>query len=174
MALAIRGNRPQSDGGNARIGPISVVTLVIVIGMAVLAVLAVSTANATLVMSQRLATSTDEYYLDDRAAQVFLAHVDAELGAVRAAGGKGQAAGEAIARSLEGICADAAFELAGEVDVTASFEEGVIKGEFTCHNGRVLKIEVAVNDDATYSIARWKMTAVENEEQPTGSLWTGA
>jgi hypothetical protein len=29
-------------------------------------------------------------------------------------------------------------------------------------------------DDATYRIDKWEMTAVENEEQPTGNLWTGA
>ena len=48
----------DSYGNDVRIGPISVFTLIIVICLAVLAVLAFTSANATLVTTQRQATAT--------------------------------------------------------------------------------------------------------------------
>ena len=49
-----------------------------------------------------------------------------------------------------------------------------VRAEFSCANGRTLKIVVTVLPDGTYRIDKWKMTAVVNEEQPMGNLYTGA
>lgn len=81
---------PASQGDHVRIGPLSLFALIIVICLAVLSVLAFSSANASLVMSQRQATATVELYLDETAAQEFLAGVDDVLATVR-----GEADGDA-------------------------------------------------------------------------------
>ena len=59
---------PVSREENVRIGPVSVFTLIIIICLAVLAVLTISTANASLVLSQRQAVAAHELYLDETAA----------------------------------------------------------------------------------------------------------
>lgn len=161
-------------GARVRIGPASLFTLVIIVCLSVLAVLAASTANATYAMSARMGTATQEYYLDDAAGQVIVAGIDETLAGVRANGGDAAAAMRALDSDLSGICERARAYAGGNVDVTASMEDGQVNAEIDCHNGRVLKVTVTVLDDATYRIDCWKMTAVQNEEQPTGNLWTGA
>ena len=54
---------------NVRIGPLSVLTLVGILCMAVLAVLSVSTSNASLVIAQRQAHAISDSYLAEAAAQ---------------------------------------------------------------------------------------------------------
>lgn len=171
---ATRETKRRSSSTRVRIGPISLFTLVIVVCLSVLAVLAASTANATYAMSERMGIATQDYYLDDAAGQVLVAGIDGALEDVRATGGDRDAAVRAVESALPDICEKARERAGGDADVTASCEEGRVNAEITCHNGRMLKVTVAVLDDATYRIDRWKMTAVENEEQPTGNLWTGA
>ena len=77
---------PVSREENVRIGPVSVFTLIIIICLAVLAVLTISTANASLVLSQRQAVAAQELYLDETAAQAFIAEVDDRLTPLRAGG----------------------------------------------------------------------------------------
>lgn len=170
MDQAQRAAERVARGESVRIGPASLFTLVIIVCLAVLAVLAASTANATLVMSQRMGTANQEFYLDDAAGQVLLAEIDQALAGAR----DGDEAARAVGAALPGICSRAEESAGGKASVDASFEGRRVNAEITCHNGRVLKITVALLDDATYRIDRWKMTAVQNEEQPTGSLWTGA
>ena len=163
-----------AEGRNVRIGPASLFTLVIIVCLSVLAVLGASTAHAAWAMSQRMGTATSEFYQNETAGQELVARMDDVLGGVRAAGGSATDAANAVQAALPGICNQARQAAGGEVEVTASFDGRRVNGEITCHNGRVLKVTVTVLDDSTYRIDRWKMTAVQNEEQPTGSLWTGA
>ncbi len=156
-----------------RIGPISLFTLIIVICLAVLAVLTFATANATSIMSQRQATATTELYLDEQAAQVFMAGVSDQLGEVRSQGGTGADAAQAVEDSLVSLRDEAQESTAGAVTVTAAVEDMQVNAQFSCENGRVLTIVVTIRDDATYRIDRWKMTAIQNEEEPVGNLWTG-
>lgn len=173
-ATLIKQKASRARDRNVRIGPVSLFALVALVCLAVLAVLAASTANATYVMSQRMADSMHAFYDDERAGQVLVAGVDDVLGSARAQAAGGDEAARAAEAALPRICA-AAREEAGEgADVTASLDGRRLSAAVTCHNGRVLKIELAIMDDATYRIDNWEMTAVENEEQPTGSLWTGA
>ena len=144
---------PVSREENVRIGPVSVFTLIIIICLAVLAVLTISTANASLVLSQRQAVAAQELYLDETAAQTFLAEIDDRLAPLR-----------------EGGNADAM----SQVEVVTNVSGQQIRAEFSCANGRTLKIVVTVLPDGTYRIDKWKMTAVVNEEQPMGNLYTGA
>lgn len=74
-------NATRAD--HVRIGPMSLFTLIVVICMAVLAVLTLSTANATYVMTNRQATATTELYLDEAAAQEFVAGISDVLASAR-------------------------------------------------------------------------------------------
>ena len=116
--MAIRTTKSQVE--NVRMGPLALFTLVVVLCLSVLAVLSVSTANATLALSERRATATRQLYLDEQAAQTFVASLEASLAdgmdtaAARAAAA--QAAREAVAPQL----------VSGEqLTVTDALEQGV-------------------------------------------------
>lgn len=158
---------------NVRIGPISLFTLIIVLCMAVLAVLSFSTAHASMVMADRQATATSELYLDEMAAQEFVAGVDAQLAAVREAGGDGAAGVQRVSSALIDLRDAAQDATAGQVEVTAGLSDSSVTARFECQNGRTLYIAMTILSDATYRIDTWKMSAVQNEAQPEGSLWTG-
>ena len=166
--------REHGRADNVRIGPISLFTLIIVLCMAVLAVLSVATAHASLVMADRQATATSELYLDEVAAQEFVAGLDAQLAIVRDVGGNGEAGAKRVSDALVDL-RDAAEDAAvGEVEVTAGMSDSTITARFECQNGRTLYLAITILSDATYRIDTWKMSAVQNEAQPEGSLWTGA
>lgn len=165
----VSGSRPQ----RVRIGTISVFALVVLISLAVLAVLALSTANASLVMSERQAQAMTELYLDERAAQEFVAGADALLAEARATGSgtnAGRTGARAVQDSLDKLCADARAATGGKVRASASVDGQEITAEFACDNGRLLNIVLVVRDNGTYRVDKWKMFAVQNEEPPEGQL----
>ena len=164
----------QGRADNVRIGPISLFTLIIVLCMAVLAVLSFSTAHASMVMAERQATATTELYLDEVAAQEFVAGLDGQLAAVRAAGGNGAAGAKRVSDVLIDLRDAAQAATAGQVEVTAGIADTDVTARFECQNGRTLYLAITILPDATYRIDTWKMSAVQNEAQPEGSLWTGA
>lgn len=163
----------DSHGDDVRIGPISLFTLIIVICLAVLAVLAFSTANATYTMTQRQAEATTELYLDEAAAQEFMAGVADELATVRDGGGTGEEALTAVRTALPKLTSQVRKSFDDQVQVKTRMVDNDLSAEFTCQNGRTLKIVVTIRDNATFRIDKWKMTAVQNEEEPAGNLWTG-
>ena len=83
--------------GSVRIGPISLFALVIILCLAVMAVLSVTTAQATYAAAERQASFTADTYANERAGQEFAADIDAALAPVRAAGG-------GLAEALAGGC----------------------------------------------------------------------
>ncbi len=159
---------------NVRIGPLSIFTLIVVLCLAVLAVLSFSTAHASMVLAERQATATSELYLDEVAAQEFVSGVDAKLAAVRAGGGGGAEAVQAVSGALIELRNAAQSAASGEVEVTAAMGDDTVTARFECQNGRTLTIAITILPDARYRIDTWKMSAVQNEAQPEGSLWTGA
>ena len=136
------------SGNNVRIGPITVITLIIVVCMAVMGVLAASTARATQTISQRQADATRYLYLDEMAGQEFVASIDDAL---------------SYAHDTN---ASAAFG-AASVDGTR------VAAEFICENMRQLNVAVTIQDAGTYRIDEWKMTSAQGDAQVTGNLWTG-
>lgn len=159
-----------------RIGPISMFALITIICLAVLAALTFSTANASLVMTQRQATAVEELYLDETAAQEFVADVSDELARIRETYGSQVAsstAASAVEDSLIEFCGNVHDNSNGQVTATASMVNNTLYAQFTCENGRELTISATVRNGATLRIDKWKMTAVQNEEEPAGNLWTG-
>lgn len=145
--------------GSVRIGPISLFSLVIILCLAVMAVLSVTTAQATYASAERQAAFTADTYANERAAQAFTANVDAVLSSVRSSGG---GATEALAAVKE------AFRGEAQIDGTT------IKANFSTDSGRALAIELEVNADATYTITSWKATTLWTENGAGETLWSGA
>lgn len=157
-----RGAQPQTQARpseHVRIGAVSLFALVASICLAVLAVLSLSTANASLTLSQRQATAMQEMYQAETAAQEFVAGLDALQGP------------QAANAALPALCASAAEAAGGQVQATATMEANAVHASFACENGRILEIEVTLREGGTLRIDKWKMTAIQNEEEPFGSLY---
>ncbi len=108
-----------------RIGPISLFALVIILCLAVMAVLSVTTAQATYAAAERQASFTADTYANERAGQEFAASIDAALAPVRAAGG-------GLAETLAAV--RAALPAGAELDGST------VKAEFTADSGRALAV----------------------------------
>ena len=157
---------------NVRIGPISIITLITVICMAVLSVLAISTATATLAITERQVAATTEMYSNERVGQEFVASVDEVLASVRTTA---PASGLMLVdNSLDSICT--AAQAVGDEDttVTAIVEGTTVNAEIVGEKMRKLNIAITILDDATYRIDGWKAAAVQNEVPTAGTLWSGA
>ena len=155
--------QPNSD--HVRMGPISLVALVVIISLAVLAMLSFSTANASLVLSQRQADAVEASYANERAAQEFVAGLDAVLARLR---GDAAQAGDA---HIDALCKSAQQAGGPGMTATASFNGNTLNATFATGNGKALDIRVTVIDGGTYRIDSWKMSAVHNQEQPEGRLF---
>ena len=153
---------------HVRMGPLALFTLVTVLCLAVLAVLAVSTANATLALSQRRAEATTQLYLDETAAQTFLAAL--------AEGAAGQPAAADATDPTDDPALAAAIDAAttatgGQVDVSATRDGDTISASFDCGNNRELDIALSLQADGSVLVDRWRMTTVVNEEPAMGDLF---
>ena len=163
MAFARKQNTANREE-HVRIGPLSLFTLIAVICLAVLAVLEFSTANASKTLADRQRDAVSSLYVNETAAQCFMAQLDDELAA----------SGKAGVDNALGSCVQAATDAAQDaVEVSASYADDTVYAEFTGAEGRALSVEVTIRDNATYRIDKWKVVAVQNEEEPQGNLWTG-
>ena len=106
---------PAESAVRVRMGPLSIFALVIVISLAVLSALTLSTAHASLSLAQRQANAVSEKYLAEQAGSVFVAEVDAALAQWREAPA-GQGAGSAV---------QAAEQQGEQVGTQAAEQQGV-------------------------------------------------
>lgn len=162
--------------GGVRMGPVSIFSLVIALCVAVLAVLAVSTAQADRALAVRQGDFLQAEYANETAGQTFLAEVDEAVGAIAAdpaTGSDQQAVLDALAGELPRICADAQSAAGGsEVTVDARIAGSTVHVTCSSSAGRQLSIQLAVAPDATVEVQAWQSTTPWVEpEQP--QLWTG-
>ena len=163
--MATRGTR-DINSDNVRMGPLALFTLLTVIALSVLAVLAVSTANASLALSQRRATATHQLYLDETAAQTFVATLDGQL--------QGEATPEDALETARAAALASAPDGADEqLVVTASVADDRYQASFDCGNGRQLNIALRFEADGSYRVEEWRMTTVVNDEPVMGDLFGG-
>lgn len=179
--------------GSVRIGPISLLTLVIVLCLAVMAVLTVATAQASLNLTQRQANATSTLYGDELAGQRFVAATDAYL----VAHGKDEGfSTQTIAEVLPTLCEETAQFAASqgcEVAVSAQWLNadalcasagvtsdvldrsivGGILAECSGEAGRTLQIALAITSDADYRLLAWKKMTMWTEEGTGETLWLG-
>lgn len=104
--------------GSVRIGPISLFTLIIILCLAVLATLSVTTARAELSITERQAATTTETYQLETMAQTFVADVDTALAQGDAAALSAVLAAYGVAETAP--AADAASAPSASEDVKAA------------------------------------------------------
>ena len=109
------------EKGSVRIGPVSVFALVVILGLAVLAVLSAATAHASYTEAQAQADFTRSAYVNDAAAAQALADIDAALA-------KTASAREVTTVDAEWGDADATAAMSAE-NAEAENDSGSTRGE---------------------------------------------
>lgn len=144
-----------SRQGSVRIGPVSILVLIIVLCLAVMAVLTVTTSEAEESITTRQRDATTALYANEAAAQEFLADLDSRL---------------ALARSAN-TSVETALAL---LDIPEGwiYEDGVLTVAFVQDNGRRLDIELAIPSTAGYEIMAWRATTEWSEEDPDKVFWS--
>lgn len=181
--------------GSVRIGPISLFTLIIVLCLAVLTVLSVTTSLAELSTTERQAATTTETYQLEAVGQQFVADVDAAL----AEGGDAlskvlvdygiQVQSSSTGGSEELVIEDdtvtgepvggdlgrpSATEAADGSPVTFSGtrDGDLISVTFSMESGRTLVVVLRIQND-TYAIEQWKVTTEWTDDGTGENLWLG-
>lgn len=149
----------RGSGGEVRMGPISLIALVVALCLAVMSVLAVTTARANRALAERQAAFTADDYANEAVAQEFLARV-------RAAAADG-ADPAAQAAELAAACAGG-----DGATVTAAGENGRVELHVEAQSGRCLDVLLSVGEDGEVGVEAWRATTLWDED--TGDvLWTG-
>lgn len=156
-------------GSTVRIGPVSMFTLIAIICLSVLAVLSVTTANASFNMARLQADSMTQQYAAEDAAQKFVAAVDQQS---RATAGAAETRATAVAGTLEATIWKLQQETASTVTISAQVVGSDVQAQFACSNGRTLEIIMTILNDGNYQIKQWNMTAAKNNAQ-SENLWSG-
>ena len=147
----------SNSNSTVRMGPISLFTLVIVLCLAVMAVLATTTAQATYSAAEKQALFTLDTYANERAAQSMMADVDAALAPVRAANGGLDAALAAVDKALP---------------ADAHRDGPTVSATFSTPSGRSLDVEITILANATYQINQWKATTQWTNDGSGETLWS--
>ncbi len=157
--------------GNVRIGPISLLTLISVLLLAVLGMLCITTANAAGAMSKRQATSATSTYKLESCAQALLAGMDET---VHANASDAASAGAIVSEHLDELKQAALKEAGtGKLTIKANVSGSSIDFTISDKGGRRLSARVTFTDDLTYSIDRWKTTTTHTDESES-LLWAGS
>ena len=188
------------EKGSVRIGPVSVFSLVIILGLAVLAVLSAATSHASNAEAQTQASFTASAYANDAVAAESLAAIDSALAREAAEqSDEGDAADDSGAARPDGIVGDSissrsdgaagvfdvdsAMEAVSEVLPQGDLAEGItavssIEGNavqmvFSAQDGRTLTVSLEVCDNLTYEVTQWRVTTEWNQEPEENKLWAG-
>ena len=149
----------SQEKGSVRMGPITLIALVVILCMAVLAVLAVTTSQANYTQALRQSESIAATYANEKSGQELLAQVDACLAEVAQEGGSVQ---------------DALMALKSVLPSTAVTSGKTVRVAFATNTGHTLNITLSINDDLTYTITKWKSSTEWDESYlETDTLWSG-
>lgn len=181
--------------GSVRIGPISLFTLIIVLCLAVLTVLSVTTSLAELSTTERQAATTTETYQLESVGQQFVADVDAAL--TRGDGALNEVLADYGVQE-QSSSTDGSEELVIEDDTVTGEPVGatlvappqprrptarpslsrapataeLISATFSMESGRTLAIVLRIQND-TYTIEQWKVTTEWTDDGTGENLWLG-
>ena len=155
-----------------RIGPISLLTLISVLLLAVLAMLCVTTSNAARAMSRRQASAATSSYEIESCGQAMIASLD---DAAHANGTDASSAVSGIAARLDTI-KQQANDTAGadDLDIDTSTDGPSVTFSISAHDGRKLDARVTFSDDLSYSVDEWKVTTAQNDQADSDTLWNGS
>lgn len=188
------------EKGSVRIGPVSVFSLVIILGLAVLAVLSAATSHASNAEAQTQASFTASAYANDAAAAESLAAIDSALAREAAEqSDEGDAADDSGAARPDGIVGDSTSsrsdgaagvfdvdsameavsevlpqgDLAEGITAASSIEGNAVQMVFSAQDGRTLTVSLEVCDNLTYEVTQWRVTTEWNQEPEENKLWSG-
>lgn len=172
-----------SANAPVRMGMLNILMLVIALCLAVLAVLALSTARAGAALSDRQAANVRETYAVETAGQAFVAEVDAHLASLHAAGIPADRYLSAVERSLvlqeaEGIICTVHTLSPAELDdalgrpVTGEDASmlGALEAVFTGPTGHQLTCVLGVSEDGACTTLQWTTTKLWQDEAPAEQL----
>ena len=179
--------------GSVRIGPISLFTLIIILCLAVLSVLSLTTARAELSITERQAQTTTETYQLETAGQTFVMEVhnalmdgdltsalkewgvvDNSAGGIGAPDDGGALVGEVIAdESIDGTD-DSGYSIVRDSLLTCSgaYDGQRITATFSLESGRQLYLVMRVSA-TSYFIEQWKVTTQWTDDGTGENLWLG-
>lgn len=161
----------QPNAG-VRIGPVSLLTLVSVLLLAVLAMLCATTSNAALEMSKRQAATSTSSYSIESCGQAMLAVLD---DTAHASGTDAASAVSGIGAQLDAIEQDAKANAdTTDLDIDTSVDGTSVLFTVCARNGRKLDARVTFADDLSYSIDEWKVTTTQNDQADSDTLWAGS
>lgn len=153
-----------------RIGPISLLTLISVLLLAVLAMLCVTTSNAARAMSERQAAAATDSYAIESCGQTVLARID-EI--ARGNGTDAASAVAAIDARLDSVKSDATDgDASKNLQVEASTDGDTVSFKITSEDGRELDASITYADDLTYSVNEWKVTTAQTDDSSAEGLWS--
>ncbi|MBQ9021970.1 MAG: S4A5 electrogenic sodium bicarbonate cotransporter 4 [Eggerthellaceae bacterium] len=140
-----------------RMGPITVISLLIVIALATLGVLSLTTARASNVAASKQDSAIVALYQNESDAQQFLADLDAALIPARTNVMTATEAAASVkdAPALEGADIDG-------ITISKSFE----------NEKRKLNVIVVIRDDLNYQVISWKTESKINTAEEV-ELWQG-
>ena len=170
--------------GSVRMGPISLITLVIVMCLAVLTVLTIATAHAGSNVAHKQADFTTDTYTNEIEAQNLMADVDGILATVRTYDGGKEDALAALRDANIAFTPDTREGLniiiddeTGDISsvdhksTSISITDDAVEATFVQTSGRCLTITLRINDDATYTLTKWKATTLWDEDAENNALW---
>lgn len=154
-----RNRKATSDASSVRIGPISIFSLIIILCLAVLSVLTIATAQASFALADKQARFNSDTYVNEVAAQEFLADLDAKLASSRASGATHAQTLEAVKKALpEG----------------ASIEGDTVEVQFVTDSGRMLTVTLEITSANRYRISQWSATTQWEAQSSESGVWTGS
>ena len=177
MARRVR----SAQNAPVRMGMLNILMQVIALCLAVLAVLALSTARAGAALSERQAANVRETYAVEAAGQAFVAEVDAHVAALREGGIPADRFLAALERSSAsrddaGITRDVRALSPAELDealgrpVADAGTLGALEATFTGPTGHAFTCVLAVEDDGTCTTLQWTSTRLWQDEAPAEQL----
>jgi hypothetical protein len=143
--------------GSVRIGPVSILVLVIMLCLAVMAVLTLATASSDHATTLRQEQSTTEMYANETQAQEFLAQLDAALQ-------EAKVSGSGVEDALSSL----------DLPEGAMYENGILSVSFVQEGGRRLDVEISLPSTASYEILAWRASTDWNEDDPEKMLWSAS
>lgn len=146
-----------------RVGPITLVTLIAALLLAVLAMLCATTANAQATMANRQATSLTETYAIDSCGQRMIAGIEESLN-------QGDIAAALTTAKLDAIANNAkAADGASDLNIESKYDGSTVSFTISAPSGKTLRAKVT-RENASVSVEEWKLTTTQ--EMPQDELWS--
>ena len=146
-----------------RVGPITLVTLIAALLLAVLAMLCATTVNAQATMANRQATSLTETYAIDSCGQRMIAGIEESLN-------QGDVAAALTTTKLDAIANNAkTADGASDLNIESEYDGSTVAFTISAPSGKTLCAKVT-RENTSVSVEEWKLTTTQ--EMPQDELWS--